>query len=125
MLGFLAKQLNWIDKIVGYVWFFLIVIMATLTWLAGNQQGIQSYAFLVMIGLIISVFAYGLYTNGFRWAFVGFSGNIFTIGLTIIAIQMLKQADIRGANLLFLQIVWLSIATLCLGSQLLLDTRKS
>ncbi len=117
--------LSWIDTIAGTVWIILTVIMFWLLYKVYEVFGSSHPTFYFGIFLLAIVWLYPLYTFFFNQLEVGFAGNIFTLIVTVMYMNRLKQLSLKKSRWMIPQIVWLVVASFYVGCMLVIKYQTS
>lgn len=116
----IIEALSWIDTVAVTVWIVLSIIMFWLLYQVYDSLGSSHPIFYFGIFLLVIVWLYPLYTFLFNQLEVGFLGNIFTLLITVLYMNRLKELSLKKSRWMIPQIIWLIIATFYLGCLLVL-----
>ena len=119
------EALSWIDTAAGTVWILLTIIMFWLLYKVYELLGSSHPTFYFGIFLLALVWLYPLYTYLFNQLEVGFLGNVFTLLVTVLYMNRLKQLSIKKSRWMIPQIVWLVIATFYVGCMLVVKYQSA
>jgi len=112
----IVRKLVWIDRVVGYVWIVLSVLMVVSGWLLYRENGL-SFELYLIIGTIGATWTYPLYTLGFRLV-PGLIGNILYTGFVLYVTITIFPVSPVASYLLYPVILWVSIATVYVTCQI-------
>ncbi|TAI48267.1 hypothetical protein [Flagellimonas allohymeniacidonis] len=110
---------TWIDFMAAGVWILLSIIMIWILIRVDKLKGRNNPYFYLGLFLLVFVWLYPLYTYLFNQLEVGAAGNLLTLWLTLKYRSRLKEVKQNLHNYLAPQIIWLVLATLYVGLQIL------
>jgi tryptophan-rich sensory protein len=110
-LATLVKKLGWIDRVAGYVWVLLTLLMVLAIYaLSQAEDGVWNRYSHHVIALIVVVWLYPLYTLGFRLV-PGLIGNVAVGLLAIYVVWVVSSSSTTAAALIAPVVVWIAVAT--------------
>lgn len=115
----LLDYFTWIDLIAAGVWIVLTVIMIWILYRIHRVMGSKNPYSYLGIFLLVIVWLYPIYTYLFNQLEIGAAGNVFTLLVTLRYGSKLKELKQGLHRYMIPQIIWLIVATLYIGLQIL------